>query len=248
MTPTHIDPANLPDFSDRRVIFVASYPRSGGTWLCRSLAHALGCPSLSWIDTAPTIITDPVVEGLDRKRVKYIVRRGHLSLSYHRNYHKPDRFAAIVAAVRDPRDVAVSCWHHYKAYPRGIDGLAQCVRQLCGVEHKPPLQPMFWGGAGRPGWSGFVEKWLDEGVPLVRFEDHLEAPEETLQKLIGELWFKTPAKRIAAAVEANRFENREPDYVMRRGIAGEWREVMPEEVAAMVVEYCGDVMERLGYV
>jgi hypothetical protein len=206
------------------------------------------------LDEPLPFTTDPIVEGLDRKRVKYVMRRAHFSLPWHHSYHAPDEFAAIITAVRDPRDVAISCWYHF-TYPRDEKGLEQCVRQLCGLEDAPPLQPMIWGGyakdraqnPGRLGWGGFVINWLEESVPFVRYEDHLARPEETLTRLIGDLGFRTPASRIAAAVEANRFENRKKDNLMRVGKAGQWREIMPARLVRLIAEHVGDVMEELGY-
>lgn len=46
---------------------------------------------------------------------------------------------------------------------------------------------------------------------------------------------------------ANIFARRKPDVLMRRGIAGEWKEVLTPKLANMIAEYCGDVMDALGY-
>lgn len=238
----------LADYSDRPIIYITGYPRSGTTWACRSLAHAIGCPSLGMIEKDEEFATDLAAEGFDRKG-DYVVRKSHFSLPRHHESHGDLPMAAIVLAVRDPRDVAVSCWHYWMG-GKTKAGLTKCVRQLCGLEGR--VSPLIWGGygphgTGQTGWSSFVADWLDEGVPIIEYERHLDNPSEELRRVVVALGLPSSKKRTAEAACANLFAKRKRDVLMRRGIVGEWKEVLTPDMAAMIVEHCGDVMERLGY-
>lgn len=240
------------DFSDRPTIWITGYPRSGTTWVCRSLAQALDCPSLSWSEKEDAKFNDPVIEGVRRDGSEYVVRRSHFSKPFYDN-HDLGPYDAIVMPVRDPRDVAISAWRHF-TFPKTQAGLRKAVAQLVGLENGLPLQPMVWGGynedhtpPGRPGWPGFVGSWLDAGIPVTRFEDHLENPVKELTRLIGEIGLRVKPSKVKEAATDNIFANRPKDFLMRKGIAGEWREHMSKRQALIIWKHCKDVMKRLGY-
>lgn len=245
---------SVPDFTDRQVIHVTGYPRSGSTWVARSLAQALDCPSLSWSDDRPTLMQDPVVAWVGRENREYVVRRSHTSLPFYHSHFGGLEGRFIIMPVRDPRDIAISCWQHW-TFSKDPTGLEQCVRQLCGIDREGPLQPMIWGGyakdrrqhPGRPGWAGFVDNWLDEGVPIIRYKDHLLQPEEELHRLLAELGFHISEQAIVEAVQANLFHSRPKDHLMRVGEAGQWRKGLGPDLVDMITACCGDVMARLGY-
>lgn len=233
------------DLRDKLHVWVTGYPRSGTTWISRTLARALLCPATGPVGSENEHPPPPGVEGLQR-RSKYVVRRSHFGVDFHRHSHADHVTIAVIMAVRDPRDVAISAWHHF-TFEKTEEDLARCVRQMCGIELGKPLLPDMWGGKHIPGWPGFVADWLDEGVPIIRFEDHLANPIGEVERLFEEIGLDVPTRRVYDAVDANTWVNRKKDRLMRKGAAGQWREELPNGMAAVVVEHCGSVMERLGY-
>lgn len=222
----------------RELIWVIGYPRSGTTWLTRLLAECLDSPALSWSvenDVRLPRYRDPAVEGLHR-RGPYVVRHGHGG--------EPDQLnGKILVAFRDPRDVAVSCYHYF-SFHRSGDGMQECVAQMCGE----PGPVLGFVNAGKRGWAGHTAAWLAKGVPWIRYEDLLEDTEATMKQAIAALGLPAqPITRVRAAVEAHRFGNRKKDKTMRVGIAGGWTTDLEQALADQLVESSSDVMQRLGY-
>jgi hypothetical protein len=163
--------------------------------------------------------------------------------------------------VRDPRDVAVSCAHHF-----GVD-LDSVVAWMgnndafldSATEWLPVQLPQFLAS-----WSRHVESWLDAPdlrLHLVRYEDMQEAPESVFADIARFLKIPFDCQSITKAVAAARFDKlrgqedeagfaeREPGAVrfFRRGIVGAWRDELSAGQAARIVRDHAEVMERLGY-
>ena len=242
----------------RETVHVIGYPRSGTTWIARTLAMALNSPALSYSEEADATFEDPVVEGVSRPG-DYVVRRGHWSrLEVERgDVELSDK---VLFVARDPRDVAISCWHHF-TFSKDALGLEKCIRQLCGLEDGPPLLAFEgWGGRNAHGWPGYVEDWLDcrpvilRHLPVVlRYERMLNNPEFTLFQAMDELGLKVSQSVLRDAVGFNGFENRrklpksDGDYTMRTGKMGNWLTELPENLIALIQNHCGTIMRRLRY-
>jgi hypothetical protein len=232
-------------WKSKKVIYVVGFPRSGTTWIARAIAHALDCPFLGaarrW--TVPLPID---VEGLDRES-EYVVRRTHHTVDGFYGRPEDHEIAAVIHAVRDPRDVALSAWRYF-TYDKTQGGLDRAVNQLCGPGRDgAPLHPNAWRGKNRRGWPGYVEDWLDM-APTVAYEDHLKDPVGTLRDILFRIGFvNIPDAKIREAAEANLFKNRKKDKLMFRGKAGLWKQELEKRHIEKIDRYCGDVIERLEY-
>lgn len=224
---------------DRELIWVLGYPRSGTTWLTRLLAQCLDSPSLSWAtenDVRLPKYRDPAVEGLHR-RGPYVVRHAHGG-----NPGRSDDAKTLVI-FRDPRDVAVSCYHYFSFHRNG-NGMQDCVAQMCGT----PGPVLGFVNVGKRGWAGHTAAWLAKGAPWIRYEDLLADTEITILRAIEMLGLPAqPSERVRAAVEAHRFVNRRKDKTMRVGVAGSWSASLESELADRLFEHSRDVMQKLGY-
>lgn len=201
---------------------VTGIERSGTIWHTRLLADAFGLPggTRSWRWDNPEL--DGAVHALDRDGPS--VRRGH----WYPNAY-PYRGSPVVVTCRDPRDVAVSHSHYY---------------------NKPDLRAVALWLA--PRWAKFLAEWEKEGVPFSRYEDMLADPSRQLRKVIAGLGLEMPSdEAIAEAVVTNEFkvmvaEGRKHKE-MRKGTAGQWREVMAPETAEAVARAIGPELARWGY-
>ena len=174
---------------------------------------------------------------------------------------RPESTRAAVYVIRDPRDVAVS-YAHFMDRPPGwaVDALADPSGTLGARAVAIGAQLPQWLGT----WSDHVLGWTRAvGFPVVvvRYEDLLDGAGRELARAASVAGVPAPPERVAAAVEAARFEalQRQEDEVgfverplkgtrfFRSGRAGGWREELPAALAARVERDHGAVMEMFGY-
>jgi hypothetical protein len=228
-------------------VMVASYPRSGSTWLRFVLAEILtGAPS----DFARVNDSIPAV-GRHRHAAPLLPAGGRLMKT-----HEPCRpeYRRGIYVVRDPRDVVISEYAYQLALGRFTNRFDRFVNAF--------LQ----GGVnGYGSWQDHVCGWLDAPLAhngdllLVRFEDLRAATEATLVRVLGFLSCSADIAAIRAAVANNSIdkmrakEQRSPQKAsrngrfVRNGSVGGWRELISERHLRLIEQYAGDAMLRLGY-
>ena len=111
-------------------------------------------------------------------------------------------------------------------------------------------------------WGSGVSRAIEDGPALlgdnyteVRYEDLLEQPLEEVQRLLEFLDADTDEKTVVRLVEKSAFErksNRERGQEdsssrIRKGIAGDWKNVFTDDDRRIFKEVAGDLLIRLGY-
>lgn len=216
------------------VQWLASYPRSGNTWLRLALSSLSrgGAPVrfAERADYAPLVSDGDTFEeelGVDpgeltadeaealRPRLHAIlalrpppVRRVHdawLRTPQGEPLFPSAATACSIYIVRDPRDVAVSLAHYLGLTP---DRAIALMANPAAVLSRGP-------GRGSPqlpirlsSWSGHVESWRSAAPPplIVRYKDMVVEPAAELARVAGHLGWATTADTVAGAVAATRFE------------------------------------------
>lgn len=223
-------------------VWILEYPRSGGTWVARMLADALDCPVMSLSEKHDRLGTDPIVDHADR-RSQYVVRRAHWNKKTIPSSGEDRR----LLVVRNPLDVAVSCFFHFTFNKASTRDLDYCVDQLCGIRAGPHLT--FDDSQGRLGWTFYNREWMDESVPYVRYKDFHGKARSTLAKTLDSLFLPLDDGRIEKAVEWNSYQNTityKPRFV-RKGQIGEYKEILSAENVDTIYRHCGGLMRHIGY-
>ena len=234
------------------VVWIASYPRSGNTMVRMLLRYGFGLstysvfddPLLEREDSASTIGHLPLPDDLDR-----LARRNELYLV---KTHRLDDSASphpAIYIVRDGRDALVSCAHYQLRYgpPRLARALLErCPQSVRDAVFRRTLSRMV-RDARFGGWSRNVAAWHARRGPTVtvRYEDIVRAPLQALRTACDEIGV-VPGGPSRDLPSFQSLSERWPG-MFRRGVAGAWREEMPDDIHEQFWQRHGDGMRLVGY-
>ena len=227
--------------------WVASYPRSGSTWLRFLLMEILAGQS-SEFGRVDAVIPDV---GRHPEAPALVPGSGRL-IKTHQPYRRECRKAVLL--VRDLRDVVMSEYAYQRALGWAEGGLEEYL-------------PRFLKGKVNPfgSWQGHAESWMDSplvgrgGLLLVRFEDLRRNTAETLCEIIEFYGLVPDDKKIETAIENNSLdrmrekEKRNPPKASKRGrfvrsgAVGGWRQELSTCQLSLIQQFAGKMMEKLGY-
>ena len=228
-------------------VFIASYPRSGSTWLRFLLLEVLSGESSGFRNVAQLI---PDV-GQHRKTRPILPNGGRL-IKTHEAF-RPE-YKKAVYLVRDAGDVVLSEY----AYQTAL-GLVRC--------NFDEYLPRFLRGKvnGYGSWQSHVISWLDasldEGrdIRVIKFEDLRRDSPGTLGQVLDFFGVRVDPKVIERAIANNSIQRmREKERVtpqraskrgrfIRSGLTGAWRERLTGAQVQMIQQYAGRALARLGY-
>jgi hypothetical protein len=231
--------------------FVASYPRSGNTWLRFMLFEALTGTPAEFNSVRRAI---PHVNPY--RDTQPLLASGARLFLTHEQYGRHYRRAAVVYLVRDVRDVIISEYgrrHMVRSYAKDFDHF---------------LEDFLRGRIHRIGsWTDHVAGWMqsaaigDGSLILVRYEDLKTDPARKLSEILQFLGEPRSPSVIRGAVDNNNLEAmREKEDRVRlpearpgfrfvnKGVSGSWREALNPGQIRQIEEASGRQLEELGYV
>jgi len=227
--------------------FIASYPRSGSTWLRFLLLEVLSGES-SGFRKVDKLIPDV---GKHRKTPPMLPDGGRV-IKTHEAF-RPEYKKAVYLA-RDARDVVLSEY----AYQTAL-GLVSCnfddylLRFLRGKVN------------GYGSWQAHVISWLDASldesrdIRVVKFEDLRRNGLGTIGQILDFFGVRVDPKVIERAIANNSIQQmREKERVtpqraskrgrfIRNGLTGAWRERLTGAQVRVIQQYAGSALSRLGY-
>ena len=218
------------------VIWLASFPRSGNTFFRIVLDQVYGIPSGHL--RPPEMREEGWEKDLDYLVVKTHLRPKDLSPS--------DTDIPAVYIVRDGRDAIVSISHHRSDIVVPGSDYLQNMEEAIRAQ-----QGSFFGG-----WSRNVEDWLKRSTIVIRFEELIHNPIESVQKLNSLLDLPEPkAERLPTFDDLKTKPMRygrqsDADWrkkFFRRGKVGAGKDEMPELMQQLFWDLHGETMEKLGY-
>lgn len=226
---------------------VTEFPKSGGTWFSKMLAECLEVP-----------FPDPHA----KPKLKSCVLRGT-------NLYSP-RYKNVIPVMRDGRDIMVSAYYHFLFHnenniPYGIQRTRNHLqfKDYEDVRANLPrfIEYMFTefqhiGWSTRFTWNQFVDSWIDRSAPIVKYEELLSAPHETMNRVIEALRCpEIEESKLNSIVEKYSFRNmtgrnrgeEKKNTFARKGIAGDWKNYFSRESRQLFNHYAGEHLIKIGY-
>jgi hypothetical protein len=180
--------------------------------------------------------------------------------------------ARVIHIIRDGRDATVSLMHHMWSHAKDEGGIydlepeelerRDAYRNGSQVALAESLFTSERLNSLASDWSTGVSKAIEDGPALlgdnyteVRYEDLLERPVEEVRRLLEFLGADADEETVERLVEKSGFEresNRkrgqeDSSSRLRRGIAGDWKNVFTGEDKRIFKEVAGDLLIKLGY-
>lgn len=167
---------------------------------------------------------------------------GSRVIKTHEKFRK--EYQKAIYIVRDGRDVAVSYYHLWLRDNRG--------------DFQSFLRDFVVGQVDFVGpWQDNVQSWLNakdrSQVIVVRYEDCLAEPADTMRKLSEFIGLKPSGHRIEESVKRNSTEKMRAKEGLstlpnvRKGVVGDWRNHFTGQDLDLFLRHAGDTLSDLGY-
>lgn len=224
---------------------VAEFPKSGGTWFSQMLADYLGLP---------------FARNTLRPSMRSSVLHGHHLYN--------SRFHNVFCVIRDGRDVTISAYYHWLFENEWNNpSFVRDNRRYLGFsdfdnirENLPRFIEFFFVEHHKASlhfnWATFIDSWDRRDVPIIKYEDLLASPLETVANSIHQVTQQEiNEERLSVAIEKFSFRNvakrtqgdeRKSSFV-RKGVAGDWVNHFSRDAKKIFSEVAGEQLILCGY-
>lgn len=219
-----------------RPIWVASYPRSGNTFLLILLENFFGLPAYSIYNLAGSPKPDPSARHTEASPLlptdwrKFITKDSNISPALVKTHDLPEDDSPAIYIVRDGRPAINSYFHFNQTFePTSALTLTETI-----------------AGGGFGSWSAHYRGWQPQQRPrtlFLRYEDLVLRPEAVIPRLAEFLQREPMGGRVPTFAE---LRAKDPKF-FRRGqnqdFLNEWS---PTQISLFNTLH-GEVMTELGY-
>ncbi len=250
-------------------IILASYPRSGNTYMRNILFDVYDI--FSWNNIEKYNNAFEKIEMLEEKASRNKLAAGRLKklqdLKYQvmfpvlKTHDMPDKVLhlcekdpVIIYLLRDGRDSLISMAHHRIDIVKPGSDFNRSLQQSI-------IAPL---GSHFGGWSKNVKAWRNIAHKVIRFEELIEKPLETMESLRGILDLPLPNKAnmptfdsqrdggsyFGGQSRANYSEKEKLEFnkkFFRSGKVGGWKDEMSSGTQKLFWKLHGKVAEEMGY-
>jgi hypothetical protein len=238
-------------------IWLASYPRSGShfvRFILVSAQHFLRHGSFPNDLSGMKAIPDVHGRRLDFAEGSPRILKTHFPFD--------PRYRRVIHLIRDPRDVLISYFHYSK-------GLPHLFYEPVPNYYKLPqfmdffLRGKVWPGDIKAHSASYSSRAADIEYTCIRYERLLGEPREEYLRLLEAAAINFPVKAMDSLIEHTGFASMRrlhhpdtaragmvegnPDYILRRGTAGQHEQVFREQARKDILSVLGKYLEEHGY-
>jgi hypothetical protein len=257
----------------RNIVWIASYPKSGNTWVRFMACNLLFGPQSS--AAALNVMAPDIYEWGGHRLVDH---SGLVKTHFCYSAALPlvERTAAAIYVIRHPADVLLSNFHYsQRATKAAMSSRAAFDRYV--EEFLQHRGDPYWVGRGMGSWEDNVRSWLNAGSAVrvlpIRYEELQQDPRRVGGVLAKVFGLRRTSQQIEEAVSNSSFEKMRAvedadirerrigifykPYLdgsieagrrfMRSGVAGEARRWLTPTQQAQIAEVFGPTMRQLGY-
>ena len=218
------------------IIWIASYPKSGNTWVRSFIIAYYFCENgnfdinkLNLIQDYPNkqFFEETVKKGeihkhwdssqkniCNEKKVKFLKTHNSLITAFGNNFTKPEYSLGVIHVIRDPRNIITSLKNHYdfETYERALKFMQDENKIL---EDYPHLKNYAKTNIINS-WRINYQSWMSNKNfrrLTIRYEDMIENPQQTFEKLVvfinTLMGFKDKIdqKKLSNAIETTNFKS-----------------------------------------
>lgn len=186
------------------ITWIASYPKSGNTWLRFMIYTAIyGAPSAS-IDITRKIPDIHRQLPMDPPENNHLFAKTHLELSD--KHPKLDETLRAIHIIRNPRDVLLSALNYRKM---AAEGIAQIPERVYAEQFIAHLGDPDWKAQGHGDWASNARSWRTSTrfpVLQLQYETFKAEPESQLRRLLAFLEIEHDDELISRVLKATSFD------------------------------------------
>ena len=231
----------------KMIVWLASFPRSGNTFLRLLLHHLYGVSTHDiYVD-----LPDPI-DRSNKQDLSTLV--GYKPISSLEALAKSDSIAFVkthelsrddhpaIYVIRDGRDSLTSYAHFILSQDAPCDATLYANKFLQTLRHITYYNDNFGG------WSRNVTSWAHRKGPtaIIRYEDLVADPLTTLDQALTSLDLELRPLSEEMTLSFEDLKQISPQF-FRKGKVGSHREEMPPHLEALYWKYHGRVMTEFGY-
>jgi hypothetical protein len=230
---------------------IASYPKSGNTWI-RFILASLITGEEATFDNVCQIV--PEIERF--RSAEFSLPDGKKFIKTHEMWRPAYKKSLYI--IRDGRDVSISYYYFQKSLGRFEGTFSEFLKLF--IEGRVD---------GYGGWSGNVRSWVrqcerdPESVCVIKYEDMLSKPIETVRGVVDFFSINASESEIEWAIEgnkaskmknkegssenlANKLGERQLSFV-RKAVTNQWKDVFSTEDIELFNQELGELNRQLGY-
>jgi hypothetical protein len=215
------------------IVWLASYPRSGNTFLRIVLSCLYGALTYSIYDDDDPVAqrVGPSLVGYRPKPVERAVMRDSAEVYFTKTHkrRKGDGYQAIYL-VRDGRDAVVSHARLRMSQQLAASSDRQMIFEA--FLREEITRPYLEGQPSSGAWGGNALSWLgaaDASVALLKYEDLIVDPRGSVERAVSSLLPEFVPSADAVIPSFSELQSVDPLF-FRRGVAQSHRDEMPDEL------------------
>lgn len=229
------------------IVWLASFPRSGNTFLRLLLHHLYG------VHTHDIYVNLP--DPIDRSNMKdlstLVGYKSYQSLddlvhseeiAFVKTHELSNDDHAAIYVIRDGRDSLTSYAHFILANE------IKCPPSQYANTYAKTLRKIIYYTDRFGGWSRNVTSWMNRKGPtaVIRYEDLVANPMGTLKHALDYLKLELQPAAGEVTLSFEELKEISPQF-FRKGKVGSHKDEMPAHLEAMFWKYHGRMMDELGY-